>query len=178
MSERPNSGHMVRTKCSCVSSAACTTSQIREGVHGLPRLTCHIMKSLRRLTFDVRTRMSSLPPSSSIAGSGRRLNRADTVCEVSRLLNILMGLTSLRILSIQPTGHMGAYVSSICPSSDAETVFRTAVVISSREVYGEATLSTPLLVSVVYSVHSGISALGVSSCQSLDILKSLEHLFR
>lgn len=104
MSLRPNSGHMVRTKCSCVSSDACyeppIIARVRfEGVNKGEEAegrTCHIIKSLSRFTLDVRTRISSLPPSISRDGScgGRR---AATDRQVSRELNNEVLLKSLSL---------------------------------------------------------------------------------
>lgn len=65
MSVRPNSGQYVFTKCSWVSSLACVSGvSLITDTADIER-TCHIMKSLRRLTFEVRTSMSSLPRAGS-----------------------------------------------------------------------------------------------------------------
>ena len=62
------------------------------------RLTCHIMKSLIRLTLDVRTKMSSFPPSTEPSSCPvRRVlpRKSDILWQVSRLSNILEDDTSL-----------------------------------------------------------------------------------
>ena len=85
-----NSGHLALTKCNCVSSEACEQSVRTRSSCPLPghasawsRLTCHIIKSLRRLTFDVRTRMSSLP--AVFSSQLEPLCRSWIDCDVPRL---------------------------------------------------------------------------------------------